>query len=339
METSNAAHRLISVAVGGFLLAACSVAGGPAPTTTEPVSGPAPSLVAVTRYSAALIQWVASGKSLSGTYDGLVVNPSAHPTSASQSHCAVAGVADDQAITVTLRSCTDPNADGSYFGRIHGVALSLDEPTASGAVSSLDFSPGTPARYNAAVASLDLYVVQANALTSYIETNAQSQAFFSPDVSPLFQTPQGTDDIVTYQTNTAMNHAQALWSCFVLHWDGPSKSWLQVATIGPGLNASVLPFPGSFTVLNLDGTVGIAVTIRWMTYEGIEVLGDFGGHWQLVPQNTPKSDGLVDDATLLADGSISEAVTRCISTKCKTRTISLAYERDDRTFAPNKSNP
>jgi hypothetical protein len=295
-------------------------------------------VVATTSNSAALIQWVPSGTHLSGTYDSVVEEYENGNYSALPSHCGIHGVDNGTAITVTLAACTDPSVDGTYFGRIHGSGLTLDVPTAPGAVEGTTFAPGQIRAYNLAVAATQLLVMQDNALTSYLTNLPPSQPCGETVPSPVFRTSQGSEIIVFRHTNTICSNNDSRAGFDILEWYGSGDLWLPITN----LPFDAIGSPERFSPIALGAhIVALAVKEDNMLGPAYQVVADVGGHWRLVPFETPgltpqqqSNDFAYNASTITPALTVVEHARICGQTSCSTKSFTLHYDPARVAFVP-----
>jgi len=322
-----------AAAFAGFILAGCFSS-----TVSNGVKGPAPSLVETTTGGAALIQWVPSGNHLNGTYDRVAAEYSGGNYSIAQTHCGVQGVENGTAITVTLTSCTDASADGSYSGRLHGSELTLDVPTSSGAVVSATFAPAQIRAYNVAVASTQLLAKQGNALNSYLLNLPPSNPCGQANPSPVFRTPEGTEIIVFRNTNTVCSNTANRAEFDILKWYGSNDFWLPIKT----LRYNEVGSPDSYVSIDLGShVVAFAVKEQTMLGQAYQVIADIEDHWKFIPFDAPgvSSNYHANDFAYGAT-TITRALTVvvhdqiCGQTSCTTTTSNLHYDSARKAFVP-----
>jgi len=322
-----------AIALGGLILAGCSSSSSP-----NVVNGPAPILVYTTNGGAALIQWVLSGNHLSGTYDRVQAQYSGANYSAAQTHCALHGVDDGTAITVTFSACTDASVDGTYSGRLHASQLTLEVPASSGAVRNATFVPGKIHAYNLAVASTRLLVTQGNALNSYLLSLPPSNPCGQAMPSPVFPTPEGTEVIVFRNTNTVCSNTANRAEFDVLKWYGSDDFWLPVTK----LQYDQIGSPESYASIDLGSHI-VALSVKEQTMLGpaYQVLADVAGHWRFVPFDAPGetsqyqgNDFAYGATTITSALSVVEHYRICGQTSCSNRTSTLHFDSARLAFVP-----
>jgi hypothetical protein len=327
---SRALRLVAATSLGGILLAGCASSNG--------ATGVAPDLVATATGDSAIIQWVPSGSHLSGTYDRISVEYSSGTYTAAQTHCAVRGVDNGTAITLTLNACTDASADGTYSGRLHGSELTIDVPTSSGALGNVTFAPGTLHRYNVGVASAQLLVKQGNALETYLSNLPPAHPCGQADPSTVFRTSEGTEIIVFRNTNTVCSNTANRAEFDILKWYGSGDFWLPVTH----LRYYEIGSPESYSPIDLaPHVVAIAVKEETMLGPAYQVLADVGGHWRFVPFDAPgvtsqyHANDIANGATTITPALTVVVHDRiCGQTSCSTNTSTLHYDSSREAFVP-----
>jgi hypothetical protein len=325
---TSGAHLLAAIACGGFILSGCFSSS----------QTPAPTLVEKSNSGAALIQWVSSGNHLSGTYDSVYSEYGNDAYLTGQTKCAVNGVSNGSAITVTLTACSDANDDGTYSGQLSNSHLSIAVPTQSGAIRELEFVPGTLRTYDRAVVSTHLLVMQQNALRSYLVDSPPSDACGKVKASPLFETAEGAEVIVFRNTNTICTNFDFRAEFDVLRWFNFTDSWDPIAS----LQYQEIGGPQSYAPIDLGpGIRALKIKEETMLGPAYQVLADIDDKWQFIPFDAPgvksqvQSKEVAYGATSITSNlSVVMHYRVCGQTSCANRIATLHYDSTKVAFVP-----
>lgn len=242
-------------------------------------------LLATPTGRALFIQWTPSGTRVTGSIQSAYL--STDGASLRSESGDVTGTVSGSSVTLDASALS---STGAVSGSFEGSDLLLTIPEQNGNLTTVRFSPGTVAEYNAAVAPLREAATQTAARDQFVNTSEAHLHLVPPvfQASGTFRSKQGQEEVVTYgaPTSTADFETPIVQ---VLSWR--NGQWTSIAIFGVGPRGWGFG-PGVIKTLDLGrGSISFGVTAvqgAGDNYPAV-VVSNFGGAWHLVRFDTPQA--------------------------------------------------